>query len=71
MVPSWKYLYPTIESIHLWAGFPCVDLSAVKFGRKNLKGSESSLFFEVVRVLKLIRKVYVALSLTLSTLQRT
>ena len=58
MVRSWQYLYPTIESIHLWAGFPCVDLSAVKFGRKNLRGAESSLFFEVVRILKLIRKIY-------------
>ena len=58
MVKSWKYLYPFIESIHLWAGFPCVDLSSVKFGRKNLRGSESSLLFEVVRILKLLRSVY-------------
>ena len=58
MVRKWKYLYPLIEAIHVWAGFPCVDLSSVKFGRKNLEGSESGLFFEVVRILKLLRKVY-------------
>ena len=58
MVRRWRYLYPLIEAVHLWAGFPCVDLSSVKFGRKNLEGSESSLFFEVIRVLKLLRKVF-------------
>ena len=58
MVRRWRYLFPLIEAVHLWAGFPCVDLSSVKFGRKNLEGSESSLFFEVIRVLKLLRKVF-------------
>ena len=58
MVKKWKYLYPLIEAIHLWAGFPCVDLSSVKFGRKNLEGTQSGLFFEVIRILKLLRKVF-------------
>lgn len=57
-VRQWKYLYPQLESIHLWAGFPCVDLSSVKFGRRNLRGSESGLLFEVIRILKLLRKVF-------------
>lgn len=57
-IKAWKYLYPQIESIHVWAGFPCVDLSSVKHGRRNLRGSESGLLFEVIRILKLLRKVY-------------
>lgn len=57
-VRLWRYLYPLIEEIHLWAGFPCVDLSAVKFNRKNLDGKESGLFYEILRILKLIRQIY-------------
>ena len=57
-VKSWYFKYPFILAIHLWAGFPCVDLSSVKFGRKNLEGSESRLFFEILRVIRLIRRVF-------------
>ena len=42
--------------IHLRAGFPCVDLSSVKFGRKGLDGPASGLFYEVIRILKIIRE---------------
>lgn len=52
------FRFPHLLSIHLWAGFPCVDLSAVKFGRKNLEGSQSSLFFEILRILGLLRVVF-------------
>ena len=47
-----------MEEIHVWAGWPCVDLSRVKFGRLNLDGEQSGLFFEVIRVLKTIKQVY-------------
>ena len=57
-VKNWKFLYPLVEEIHLWAGFPCVDLSAVKFNRKNLEGEQSGLFYEILRILKLIRRIY-------------
>eukprot|EP00435_Cladocopium_sp_Y103_P061097 s163_g22.t1 len=57
-VRSWKYKYPAIEEIHVWAGFPCTDLSSAKYGRLNLEGAESGLFYELVRILKLIRKIY-------------
>ena len=43
-----------ILEIHLWAGFPCVDLSSAKFGRKGLDGAASGLFYEVIRVRKII-----------------
>lgn len=57
-IRGWLFQFPHLECIHLWAGFPCVDLSSVKFGRKNLAGSESSLFFEILRILRLIRSIF-------------
>ena len=35
-----------------------MDLSKVKFGRLNLEGEQSGLFWEMVRIIKLIRQVY-------------
>ena len=58
MIRRWLFEFPLVTLIHLWAGFPCVDLSSVKFGRKNLKGSESSLFFEITRILRILRQVF-------------
>ena len=58
VVRKWKFLYPQIEQIDIWAGFPCVDLSAVKFNRKNLAGEQSSLFWEVLRIIKLVRSEF-------------
>ncbi len=52
------FLYPHATAIHLWAGFPCTDLSSVKAGRANLQGPESSLFFEVLRIRALIVAVF-------------
>ena len=57
-VRSWYFRFPQILCIHLWAGFPCVDLSSVKFNRMNLEGKESKLFFEILRIIRLIRKVF-------------
>ena len=57
-IQGWKYQYPQIEEVHLWGGFPCSDLSSAKFGRENLSGEQSSLFWELVRIIKEIRKVY-------------
>ena len=52
------FLYPHATCIHLWAGFPCTDLSSVKAGRANLQGPQSSLFFEVLRIKALITKIF-------------
>ena len=46
------------DEIQVWMGFPCVDLSAVKHGRANLRGSQSSLFFEGKRVMKDLKSLY-------------
>ncbi len=57
-VRQWAFKFPQAKAIHLWAGFPCVDLSAVKFGRLNLQGTESRLFFEILRIMGLIKQVF-------------
>ena len=57
-IKRWRYLHPEVEEIHVWAGFPCVDLSSVKSGRKNLEGDASGLFFEIPRIIKAIRTVF-------------
>ena len=57
-VREWKYLYPQIEEIHIWGGFPCSDLCSAKFGRRNLEGDQSSLFWELVWIIKLVRKEF-------------
>ncbi|CAK9104456.1 unnamed protein product [Durusdinium trenchii] len=36
--------------LHLWAGFPCVDVSSVRAHRQNLQGASSSLIHEAIRV---------------------
>ncbi|CAL1140246.1 unnamed protein product [Cladocopium goreaui] len=58
VVFGWLLQYPHIEEVHLWGGFPCVDLSAVKFGRSNLDGEQSGLFSEILRILELLRQVF-------------
>ena len=49
-----KYL--GVLEIHLWAGFPCTDLSSVKWGRRGLDGPASGLIHEVLRIRKLIKE---------------
>ena len=58
LVRRWTFKYTDIIEIHLWAGFPCKDLSSAKRGRKNLKGDSSSLFFEIPRIKKLLEKFF-------------
>lgn len=54
MVQSWFRKYVPLTQVHLWAGFPCTDLSSVKSFRQGLEGPASSLFWEVIRVKKLL-----------------
>ena len=53
-VAKWRRTFHTVEEVHLWGGFPCRDLSSARAGRLNLQGSESSLFFEFVRIWELL-----------------
>ena len=48
----WMTEFPEVEEIHLWAGFPCVDLSSVNPLGAGLQGKQSSLFYEVPRIRK-------------------
>ena len=57
-VQSWHRSFHTVKEVHLWGGFPCRDLSSARANRRNLAGSESSLFFEFLRVWGLIREVF-------------
>eukprot|EP00435_Cladocopium_sp_Y103_P024553 s1957_g6.t1 len=57
-IREWRYLYPSIQEVHVWFGFPCVGLSSVRAGRLNLDDPQSGLFWEVTRILRNIRQVY-------------
>eukprot|EP00435_Cladocopium_sp_Y103_P053261 s1285_g17.t1 len=58
VIRGWRYAFPLVEEIHVWGGFPCVGLSAVRAGRLNLEDPQSSLFWELVRVVKEIRHIF-------------
>ena len=58
VVQDWSLKYLDVTEIHVWGGWPCVDLSRVKAGRLNLEGPQSSLFWEIPRVLKTLREVF-------------
>ena len=58
MVRDWARKFLRIDEIHLWAGWPCVDLSRVRFNRRNLEGPQSSLFFEVPRIKALLEEEF-------------
>ncbi len=56
MILRWMTEYPEIEEIHLWAGFPCVDLSSANSLGKGLEGKQSSLFYQIPRIKNLLKK---------------
>ena len=58
VIRQWRYLYPALEEIHVWGGFPCVGLSSVRSGRLNLDDPQSGLFWEFVRIVKEIKQVF-------------
>ena len=57
MVEQWVLRYTGLTEIHLWGGFPCTDLSSVRANRQGLAGPQSSLFYEMPRVFKVLKKV--------------
>ena len=46
------------EEIHLWVGFPCVDLSSARAGRLNLEGPSSGLTHEALRIRKEVKELF-------------
>ena len=55
---SWALEFVEAEEVHVWAGFPCVDLSSVRSGRQGLQGKSSSLFFEVPKICSWLSKAF-------------
>lgn len=47
-----------MREVHLWGGFPCVHLSSVRHGRRNLEGEGSNLFFALVQLIDWARAVW-------------
>lgn len=58
LVKEWSRKYLTVLEVHIWSGFPCTDLSKVKFGRENLQGKNSKLFYEIPRITKLVKEEF-------------
>ena len=58
MVKQWHLEFPMAEEVHLWAGFPCVDLSRVRANRQGLQGPSSSLVFEIPRIEELLKNEF-------------
>eukprot|EP00435_Cladocopium_sp_Y103_P075011 s43_g53.t1 len=58
MVAGWSRKFLQVREVHVWGGFPCTDLSAVKYNRQNLSGPNSSLFWEVPRIIDLIKEEF-------------
>ena len=56
MVAKWAQDYNEVLEVHLWAGFPCVDLSSVNAYGQGLEGRQSSLFYEIPRVHSLLQE---------------
>ena len=56
MVAKWTQDYNEVLEVHLWGGFPCVDLSSVNAYGQGLEGRQSSLFYEIPRVHELLRE---------------
>lgn len=57
-VRSWARDFHTVDEIHLWGGFPCRDLSSARSNRQNLRGEQSGLFFEFLRIWQLLSEEF-------------
>ena len=58
MVLSWLMLYPMVNEVHVWGGFPCVHLSSARAGRKNLEGPGSNLFWKLVEIIQIVQEIF-------------
>eukprot|EP00435_Cladocopium_sp_Y103_P009680 s1103_g2.t1 len=58
LVRQWSLTFLQVREVHIWGGFPCKDLSAVKANRLNLAGSQSSLYWEIPRIAKLVEEEF-------------
>lgn len=57
-IKRWAALFPHIQELHLYAGFPCVHLSSVRAYRRNLDGEGSRLFWRLLEILGMVEEVF-------------
>ena len=57
-VRRWAGLFPRALQLHLYAGFPCVHLSAVRAYRENLEGEGSRLFWKLLDLIDWVYEVF-------------
>ena len=55
---DWAMEFADIAEIHLWAGFPCTDLSSAKAYREGLQGQASGLFYKIPEIVEHLRKAF-------------
>lgn len=58
LMKLWSRTYLRILEIHVWGGWPCVDLSSAKANRRNLLGKQSGLFWLIPEILKNLRLAF-------------
>eukprot|EP00435_Cladocopium_sp_Y103_P037213 s325_g9.t2 len=58
LVRQWSSTFLQVREVHIWGGFPCTDLSAVKYNRENLEGRNSRLFWEIPRIRDLVAEEF-------------
>eukprot|EP00435_Cladocopium_sp_Y103_P061038 s161_g22.t1 len=58
MVREWFNMFPRVIRVDIVGGFPCVHLSAVRAGRKNLEGDGSRLFWALLQLIRWVEEVF-------------
>ena len=58
MIRGWANMFPRIQQVHLWGGFPCVHLTSARSDRLNLEGEGSNLFFKLVEVIEIAEDIF-------------
>ena len=58
MVKEWANQFPRVKEVHIYGGFPCVHLSSVRAGRKNLAGEGSILFWNLKDLIDMCCEVF-------------
>lgn len=57
-IRQWANNHARATQVHIFAGFPCIHLSRVKAGRQNLSGEGSKLFWDLLRLISLIQRIF-------------
>eukprot|EP00438_Fugacium_kawagutii_P018907 Skav236693 [mRNA] locus=scaffold847:329297:333620:- [translate_table: standard] len=61
-VREWHNSFPRVSHVHIIGGFPCVHLSRVRWGRRNLEGEGSRLFWTLRRLIKWVESTFAPLA---------